>query len=93
MFKKIKNICFYPFFIFNIYGFVLTFFLDMDDDSLVSDKEKTQLQQEFLSFMENRFICGEESFDYSIIDLNPMYIDNIADQDLEDQYFDAEDPD
>uniref|UniRef100_T2M777 Coiled-coil domain-containing protein 97 n=1 Tax=Hydra vulgaris TaxID=6087 RepID=T2M777_HYDVU len=65
----------------------------IEDGSLVSDKEKSQMQQEFFSFMENRFLSGEDDFDYSNVDLNVMHCDSIGDQDLEDQYFDAEDPD
>ena len=46
---------------------------------------------EFIGLMENRFIDGEDDFDYSKIDNNEEFDDDhIMSQDLEDKYFDEE---
>ena len=68
-------------------------FLDLKDEIPVSKKDRDTFHSEFVSLMEERFIDGEDEFDYKTVDNNEDYDDySIIDQDLEDKYFDDEEP-
>lgn len=65
-----------------------------EDESKPTGFSRDQLYEEFISMMEERFLKGDDKqfFDYSQID-NMSNFDRIKDQDMEDEYFDSEEPD
>uniref|UniRef100_A0A183BSH7 DUF2052 domain-containing protein n=1 Tax=Globodera pallida TaxID=36090 RepID=A0A183BSH7_GLOPA len=71
-----------------------------EDDSKPTGLMRDQLYAEFVSLMEQRFLDGEDIqfFDYSQVDAgHGIYKckadDRILEQDMEDAYFDSEEPD
>ena len=64
-------------------------FLDLDDKVPLSKEDRQLFHEEFVELMENRFLNGEDDFEYNIIDNNDIY-DDFMDQDMEDKYFDED---
>ncbi|CAB3362671.1 Hypothetical predicted protein [Cloeon dipterum] len=67
---------------------------DQEEGIHVEDDEKALLRQEFVTFMYNSFLQGnDKDFDYSTVDSNAEYDDMCAkERDEEDNYFDSETP-
>ncbi|RUS26891.1 coiled-coil domain-containing protein-domain-containing protein [Jimgerdemannia flammicorona] len=61
----------------------------------ISEEERQELRDEFVRIMEERFLDGEDNeFDYSTVDFNEEYDDmDQQHMDLQDKYFDEDDPD
>jgi hypothetical protein len=63
---------------------------DNVDDPMEQEEDEEQLQTEFLELMQQRFLRGQDDYDYSSIDRdtsNTMYYDQINERDIEDAYF------
>lgn len=66
-----------------------------ENESMPTGYQRQQLYEEFISMMEERFLDGKdiEFFDYTKVDIGEQIYDKIHDQDMEDKYFDSEEPD
>lgn len=66
-----------------------------EDEQMPTGYQREQLYAEFVSVMEERFLDGKDAefFDYSAVDSGQQIDDKILDQDMEDEYFDSEEPD
>lgn len=67
-----------------------------EDESRPTGVKREQLYEEFVSMMEQRFLDGKDTqfFDYSVLNGDEAQkADKIREQDMEDEYFDSEEPD
>lgn len=67
---------------------------DRDEATLIMAPEKDLLRDEFTGIMYSNFLAGKDKdFDYSTVDENSRYDDEaLRSRDLEDKYFDSEEP-
>ncbi|NWZ17312.1 CCD97 protein, partial [Agelaius phoeniceus] len=67
---------------------------DEDEEQLPDEAELELLRLEFTSRMHQNFLEGlDEDFDYSAVDANPeLDALDLLGQDVEDRYFDEEEP-
>lgn len=60
----------------------------------VSDAERDEMRKEFIETMYQKFLSGQDAFDYAAVDHNADYDDlDMVEQDEQDRYFDASDSD